>query len=128
MLAQDTPLHVVSEVLGHASIAITEDVYGHLLEILAHDLDRFLISPWYRWYGATQRYPGLIRRFLRGRPAPYESVRDLGLVSPGCPCGSEPSQGCSPMWLPARTARRMPALGANAGPPQWFLSRVACVW
>ena len=32
MLAQGTPLHVVSEVLGHASIAITKDVYGHLLE------------------------------------------------------------------------------------------------
>jgi len=27
-----TPLHVVSEVLGHASIAVTKDVYGHLLE------------------------------------------------------------------------------------------------
>ncbi|MFC6897580.1 tyrosine-type recombinase/integrase [Nonomuraea dietziae] len=32
MLAQGTPLHVVSEVLRHASIAITKDVYGHLLE------------------------------------------------------------------------------------------------
>ncbi|TDC06659.1 hypothetical protein E1267_15780 [Nonomuraea longispora] len=32
MLAQGTPLHVVSEVFGHASIAITKDVYGHLLE------------------------------------------------------------------------------------------------
>ena len=32
MLAQGTPLHVVSEVLGHASIAITKHVYGHLLE------------------------------------------------------------------------------------------------
>jgi site-specific recombinase XerD len=32
MLAQGTALHVVSEVLGHASIAITKDVYGHLLE------------------------------------------------------------------------------------------------
>jgi integrase len=32
VLAQSTPLHVVSEVLGHASIAITKDVYGHLLE------------------------------------------------------------------------------------------------
>ena len=31
-LAQGTPLHVVSEVLGHASIAVTKDVYGHLLE------------------------------------------------------------------------------------------------
>lgn len=32
MLAQGVPLHVVSEVLGHASIAITKDVYGHLVE------------------------------------------------------------------------------------------------
>lgn len=32
MLAQGTALHVVSEVLGHASIAVTKDVYGHLLE------------------------------------------------------------------------------------------------
>ncbi|MFB9472386.1 tyrosine-type recombinase/integrase [Nonomuraea salmonea] len=32
MLTQGTPLHVVSEVLGHVSIAITKDVYGHLLE------------------------------------------------------------------------------------------------
>ena len=32
MLAQGTPLYVVSEVLGHASIAITKDVYGHLGE------------------------------------------------------------------------------------------------
>jgi integrase len=32
MLAQGTPLDVVSEVLGHASIAITKDVYGHLVE------------------------------------------------------------------------------------------------
>ncbi len=31
MLAQGTPLHVVSEVLGHASVAITKDVYGHLI-------------------------------------------------------------------------------------------------
>jgi integrase len=32
MLAQGTALHVVSEVLGHAGIAITKDVYGHLVE------------------------------------------------------------------------------------------------
>jgi len=32
MLAQGTPLHVVSEILGHAPIAITKDVYGHLVE------------------------------------------------------------------------------------------------
>lgn len=32
MLVQGTPPYLVSEVLGHASIAITEDVYGHLAE------------------------------------------------------------------------------------------------
>ena len=32
MLTQGTPLHVVSEILGHASITITKDVYGHLVE------------------------------------------------------------------------------------------------
>jgi integrase len=31
MLAQGTPLWVVSEVLGHASLAMTKDVYGHLI-------------------------------------------------------------------------------------------------
>jgi integrase len=25
-------LHVVSEILGHSSVAITKDVYGHLVE------------------------------------------------------------------------------------------------
>jgi integrase len=32
LLAQGVPLKVVSEMLGHASIRITADVYGHLLE------------------------------------------------------------------------------------------------
>ena len=32
ILAQGTSLHVVSEILGHASITITKDVYGHLVE------------------------------------------------------------------------------------------------
>lgn len=31
MLAQGTPLYVVSEVLGHGSVAITKDIYGHLI-------------------------------------------------------------------------------------------------
>ena len=32
MLAQGTDLYVVSEVLGQSSVAITKDVYGHLVE------------------------------------------------------------------------------------------------
>jgi integrase len=31
MLAQGVKLQVVSEVLGHASIRMTADVYGHIL-------------------------------------------------------------------------------------------------
>lgn len=31
MIGQGTELHV-SEILGHSSIAITKDVYGHLVE------------------------------------------------------------------------------------------------
>lgn len=32
MLAQGVPLEVVSDVLGHSSIRITKDVYGHVME------------------------------------------------------------------------------------------------
>jgi len=37
MLAQGVPLEVVSEVLGHSSIYITKDVYGHLSEGMKRD-------------------------------------------------------------------------------------------
>lgn len=37
MLAQGVPLEVVSEVLGHSSISITKDVYGHLEERAKRD-------------------------------------------------------------------------------------------
>jgi len=43
----------------------------------------------------------LIRRFPSGRPDPFRTVRNLGLVSPGCPCRSGSSEGCSSVWLPA---------------------------
>ena len=32
LLAQGVPLKTVSETLGHSSIRVTADVYGHLLE------------------------------------------------------------------------------------------------
>jgi hypothetical protein len=35
----------------------------------------------------------LIRSHPCGRPDPFRSIRDLGLVSPGCPGGSEPRPG-----------------------------------
>ncbi len=37
MLAQGIPLEVVSEILGHSSIYITKDVYGHLTEGMKRD-------------------------------------------------------------------------------------------
>jgi hypothetical protein len=43
----------------------------------------------------------LFRRYLRGHPDPFRSVRDLGLVSAGCPGGSGATEGCSSVWLPA---------------------------
>jgi hypothetical protein len=41
-------------------------------------------------------------------PDPFRSVRDLGLVSPGCPGGSGSSQGYSSAWLPAARPRARP--------------------
>jgi integrase len=32
MLAEGVPLQVVSDILGHSSIRITADVYGHVLQ------------------------------------------------------------------------------------------------
>jgi integrase len=31
MLSRGVPLHIVADVLGHSSIAVTKDVYGHLV-------------------------------------------------------------------------------------------------
>tara|TARA_R110002110_G_scaffold209763_1_gene422196 strand:- start:766 stop:912 length:147 start_codon:yes stop_codon:yes gene_type:complete len=48
MLAQGVPLKTVSETLGHSSIRVTADVYGHLLEPAkteaADAMDRVLFS------------------------------------------------------------------------------------
>ncbi len=56
----------------------------------------------------------VIRSSMCGRPAPFRSVRDLGLVPPGCPVGSGAFQGCSSVWLPA---------WLPAGTPCWALPR-----
>jgi integrase len=48
LLAQDVPLHEVSEILGHSSISVTKDVYGHLTaerrRAAAEAMDRILAS------------------------------------------------------------------------------------
>jgi site-specific recombinase XerD len=48
MLSQGVPLPVVSRVLGHASVAITAQVYAHMLgedlESVAEKIDTFLAS------------------------------------------------------------------------------------
>lgn len=72
---------------------------------------------WYVQYEAPhgahgrRRQPLLIRRFPRGRPDTFRTVRDLGLVSPGCPGESGISGGCSTVWLPAW----LPSPGGAAG-------------
>lgn len=40
LLSQGVPLKVVQEALGHATIAVTADVYGHLLPELQKDAAR----------------------------------------------------------------------------------------
>ena len=56
-----------------------------------------------------------IRRFLYLHPALFRSVRDVGLVSLGCPDRSGAPEGCSSAWLPAwlpgrATARVLPVV------------------
>jgi hypothetical protein len=51
---------------------------------------------------ATQRARDLlIRRFQRGRPAAFRSVRDLRCVAVSCPVASGESRSRSSPWLPA---------------------------
>jgi len=48
--------------------------------------------------GGTRTPNLLIRRFRCGRQTPFRPVRELGLVSPGCPGGSGSSEDCSSAW------------------------------
>ena len=63
--------------------------------------------------GATCTSDLLFRRFLCGHLDPFRTVRDLGLVSLGCPGGSATSEGCSSVWLPAW----LPAVRGVRGQP-----------
>ena len=63
MLAQGTPLEVVSEVLGHSSISITKDVYGHLAEGMKRDAAE-------RMADVLHREPKAFRPAPRPRSAP----------------------------------------------------------
>jgi integrase len=67
MLAQRTDLYVVSEVLGHSSVAITKDVYGHLLE-------------GHKRVAAARMPEALLRSngFRNGSPSPPASGADAG--------------------------------------------------
>jgi hypothetical protein len=85
MLAQGTPLHVVSEVLGHASIAITKDVYGHLVEgdkrtateSMSRALVRLVVGGWLpAWL------PSRLRRAGEDRERASDLARSEGLEPP----------------------------------------------
>ena len=62
MLAQGTPLHVVSEILEHASIMITKDVYRHLVEgdrrADAASMTPGIVRPWIDCGGSQQHGRG----------------------------------------------------------------------
>ena len=86
MLAQGTPLHVVSEILGHASIVITKDMYGHLVEgdkrsaaeLMSQALFGGQLCPWLPGWlpESTQKAPP---RFRKG---PLSWARSEGLEPP----------------------------------------------
>jgi hypothetical protein len=83
--AQGTPLYVVSEVLGHASIAITKDVYGHLVEgdkrAAAESMSGVLFGARTRGV-APSVAPGVVRKPLSGRRGASELARSEGLEPP----------------------------------------------
>ncbi len=90
MLAQGVPLHVVSQVLGHSSIRLTSDVYGHLLEpdraSAALAMDEVL---WARAPRADDDVAG--SGLGRGRVT-FEEVVDGHAVDPGEGAGGDRGQ------------------------------------
>ena len=71
MLAQGTPLHVASDVLGHASITITKDVHGHLVEgdkrAAAESMSGVLLGARPRRRGSQRGSPGHNKSVSNGR-------------------------------------------------------------
>ena len=51
--------------------------------------------------GGTRTPNLLTRRYPRGHPDPFRSVRDLGCVRARCSCQSGEPEGRSSRWLPA---------------------------
>ena len=86
MLAQGTPLHVVSDVLGHASIAITKDVYGHLLEgdkrAAAESMSRALFGGLICARGSQHGSQGDKKARCRAGNGPLTWARSEGLEPP----------------------------------------------
>ena len=69
----------------------------------------------------------LTRRYLRGRPDPFRTVRDLGRVPPGCPRSSGGLQARSSVWLPgAASAPGTFHLGSGPCTPPFPSHRTDC--
>ena len=86
MLAQGTPLHVVSEVLGHTSIAITKDVYEHLVEgdkrAAAESMTGVLFGARPRRRGSQRGSRGSQEKPLSGWRGACDLARSEGLEPP----------------------------------------------
>jgi integrase len=86
MLAQGTPLHVASGVLGHASIAITKDVYGHLVEgdkrTAAESMSRVLLSASLSADGSQHGSQAASSSRTKTKKVPLTLARSEGLETP----------------------------------------------
>ena len=86
MLVQGAPLYVVSEVPGHASIAITKDVYGHLAEgdkrAAAESMSGVLFGTRTRGRGSQRGSRGRKKGPSAGRRGASELARSEGLEPP----------------------------------------------
>jgi Phage integrase family len=73
MLTQGVPLKVVSEILGHSSIAITGDVYGHVAPDVSRGVMDILGAAfgdrwWSKWWSNAPRQQSGRPGSLRNRP------------------------------------------------------------